>query len=121
MNAVPFKIDHVYGGLGECHGLLKQDGKFLVLEFQVQDSVLNVLKSGVKNIEIPLADIARVTLRRRWFGLSNSLEVQLSRMDLAEQVPGMKHGRLALGIYRRDVPLAEDLIEGMQQTTVPAR
>ena len=42
-------------------------------------------------------------------------------MDLAEQVPGMKHGRLALGIYRRDVPLAEDLIEGMQQTTLPAR
>ncbi len=64
---------------------------------------------------------ARVPLHRRWFGLSNSLEVLLLHMDLAEQVPGMKHGRLALGIYRRDVPLAEDLIEGMQRTTVPAR
>ena len=114
MNAVPFQISHVFGGFGECHGLLKQDGKFLVLEFQLQDSVLRVLKSGVKNIEIPLADVAKVTLRRRWFGLSNSVEVQLSRMDLAEQVPGMKHGRLALSIYRRDVPLARELIEDVQ-------
>ena len=38
---------NVFGGFGECHGLLKQDGKFLVLEFQLQDSVLRVLKSGV--------------------------------------------------------------------------
>jgi hypothetical protein len=115
MNAVPFQIPHVFGGFGECHGLLKQEGKFLVLEFQLQDSVLQVLKSGVKNIEIPLADVARVTLRRRWFGLSNSVEVQLSRMDLAEQVPGMKHGRFALTIYRRDVPLAKELIDDVQR------
>src|SRR5687768_14284237 len=66
MNAVPFQIHNVFGGLGECHGLVKQDGKLLILEFQVQDSMLNVLKSGVKNLEIPLADVARVTLRRRW-------------------------------------------------------
>jgi hypothetical protein len=115
MNAVPFQIAHVFGGFGECHGLLKQDGKFLVLEFQLQDAVLQVLKSGVKNVEIPLADVAKVTLRSRWFGLSNSLEVQLSRMDLGEQVPGMKHGRLALSIYRRDVPLAKELVDDMQQ------
>src|SRR6185369_31674 len=103
MNAVPFQISHVFGGFGECHGLLKQDGKFLVLEFQLQDSLLRVLKSGIKNIEIPLADVARLALRRRWFGFSNSLEIQLSRMDLAEQIPAMKQGRLILGISRRDV------------------
>ena len=50
--------------------------------------------------------------------LSNSLEVQLSRMDLAEGIPGMKHGRLALAIYRRDVPLAKELIQGMEQVTL---
>ncbi|MFN0021893.1 MAG: hypothetical protein ACKVP0_26905 [Pirellulaceae bacterium] len=120
MNAVPFRIQNVYAGFGECHGLLKQDGKFLVLEFQVQDSVVNLIKSGVKSVEIPLADVARVVLRRRWFGLSNHLEVQLSRMDIAEQVPAMTHGRLALAIYRRDVPAAQELIEGMQQTTGPS-
>ena len=121
MNAVPFQIAHVFGGFGECHGLLKQDGKFLILEFQIQDSVVNVIKSGVKSVEIPLADVARVLLRRRWFGLSNSLEVQLSRLDIVEQFPAMKQGLLTLAIRRRDVPLAEDLIEGMQLTTVPAR
>lgn len=117
MNAVPFKIQNVYGGLGECHGLLRQDGKFLVLEFQVQDSVVNLIKSGVKSVEIPLADVARVVLRRRWFGLSNYLEVQLSRMDIAEQIPAMKHGLLTLAIRRRDIPLARTLIEGTEQVT----
>jgi hypothetical protein len=111
MNAVPFKIDHVFGGLGECHGLLRQEGKLLVLEFQVQDSVLNVIKGAVKSVEIPLADVARIQLRRRWLGFSNTLEVQLSRMDIGEQIPAMKHGLLTLSIRRRDVPLAAALME----------
>ena len=117
MNALPFQIHNVFGGLGECHGLLKQEGKLLVLEFQVQDSVLNVIKGGVKSVEIPLADVARIELRRRWFGLSNSIEVQLSRMELTEQVPAMKQGRLVLSIARRDVPQAKTLVEGVQSTT----
>jgi hypothetical protein len=114
MNAVPFQISGVFGGFGECHGLLKHEGKFLILEFQIQDNLVKVIKSGIKSVEIPLADIARVSLRRRWFGLSNSVEVQLSRMDLAEKVPGMKHGRIALAIYRHDVQLANELIEDIQ-------
>ena len=116
MNAVPFKINNVFGGLGECHGLLRQEGKLLVLEFQVQDSVLNVIKGDVKSVEIPLADVARIQLHRRWLGFSNSLEVQLSRMDLAEQVPAMQHGLLTLAIRRRDVPLATTLIESTQRS-----
>ena len=121
MNAVPFQIHNVFGGLGECHGLIKHDGKLLVLEFQVQDSVLNLVKSGVKNVEIPLADVARVTLRRRWFGLSNSLEVQLSRMAYADQIPGMKQGKLLLAISRRDVPAAKALIAGVEQITTSGK
>lgn len=120
MNAVPFKINHVFGGLGECHGLLRQEGKLLVLEFQVQDSLLNVIKGGVKSVEIPLADVTRIELRRRWLGLSNSLELQLSRMDLAEQVPAMKHGLLTLSIRRHDVPLAKSLVESVRQPATSA-
>ena len=118
MNTIPFKIDNVFGGLGECHGLLRHEGKFLVLEFQLQDSVVNLLKSGIKGVEIALADVAYIELRRRWFGLSNTLIVQLSRMELTEQIPGTKQGRLVLGIARADVPAAKNLIAGVQQTPV---
>ena len=117
MNALPFSIHNVFGGLGECHGLAKKDGKLLVLEFQIQDSMLNVLKSGVKSLEIPLSDVARITLRRRWLGFSNSLEIQLSRMAFADQIPGMKQGRLVLSLARRDVPAAQALVEGIEQAT----
>jgi len=114
MNAVPFSIRNVFAGLGECHGLARQDGKFLVLEFQVQDSVLHVLKSGVKSLEIPLSDVAQITLRRCWLGFSNSLEIQLSRMAFADQIPGMKQGRLVLSLARRDVPAAQTLAQGIE-------
>jgi hypothetical protein len=120
MNAVPFKINNVFGGLGECHGLLRQEGKLLVIEFQVQDSLLNVIKGGVKSLEIPLSDVTRIELRRRWLGLANSLELQLSRMDLAEQVPAMKHGLLTLSIRRHDVPLARSLVESVRQSVASA-
>jgi hypothetical protein len=50
MNMVPFKIDDLYGGLGECHGLLRDEGENLCFEFQTQDSLAGVLKSRVREV-----------------------------------------------------------------------
>jgi len=110
MNAVPFDYEELYGGLANCHGLVRLDRKDLCLEFQVKDAVVGVLKSDVKEVRIPTSELASVRLEHHWFGLSTKLAIQTNRLEAAKDVPGMNQGRLVLSIARRDRPAAERLV-----------
>jgi hypothetical protein len=112
MNSVPFTIG-VYGGLAECHGLLRPDGDSLVLEYQVQDNMVGFLRGGAKSVRIPLADLESVALKGKWFGRSLVLQSR-SMLSLAE-VPGAKQGRVELIIARADWPAAERLVAGVYE------
>ena len=76
MNAVPFSLE-VYGGLGECNGLLKDEENLLSLEFQTQDAVAGVLKSDIKHVEIPLDDLVSIGLTKGWLGTKVSTSTVL--------------------------------------------
>jgi hypothetical protein len=102
MNTVPVSLGEVYKGFANCHGLIRDEGDHLCLEFQVQDSLVGLVKSGIKQVRIPLADLVSVALERRWFGLSINLVIQVSRMEAVKDVPGMAQGRLVLGIERNN-------------------
>jgi hypothetical protein len=102
MNAVPVTLGEMYAGLADCHGLIRDEGDHLCLEFQVQDSLAGLLKSGIKKVRLPLADLASVALERKWLGLSTNLVIQVARMEAAKDVPGMEQGRIVLGVARKD-------------------
>jgi hypothetical protein len=110
MIAVPFHYDELYGGMANCHGLVRIDGKDLCFEFQVKDSVVGVLKSSVKEARIAIRDLSSVRVERRWFGFFPKLVVQANRLEPVQEVPGMSQGRLVLGIARRDRFAAEQLV-----------
>jgi hypothetical protein len=110
MNAVPFKYDELYGGLADCQGLIRLDGKDLCLEFQVKDSIVGVLKSDVKQVRIPIRELSAVRLERSWFGLVTRLAIQANRLEPVQEIPGINQGRLVLGVARRDRPAAERLV-----------
>ena len=59
MTSVPFTMS-VYGGMAECHGLLRPEGDSLVLEYQVQDNMFGVIRGRAKAVRIPLADCAEL-------------------------------------------------------------
>jgi hypothetical protein len=106
MSSVPFKLP-VYGGMAECHGLLRPDGDSLVLEYQVQDNMFGVLRGKARAVRIPLSDLESVELRGKWFG--RSLIIQSRSLLTLANVPGSKQGRLELAIARPDWPAAERL------------
>ena len=110
MNAVPFHYDELYGGLADCRGLIRIDGKDLCFEYQVKDGMVGVLKGPVKEIRIPIRDLSSVRLERRWFGLFVKLLIQANRLEPVQDIPGMCQGRLELGIARRDRFAAEQLV-----------
>jgi hypothetical protein len=102
MNMVPVSLGELYEGLANSHGLIRDEGDHLCIEFQVQDAVFGLIKSGIKQVRIPLADLASVTVARSWFGLCTKLVVQVARMEAVKDVPGMAQGRIALGVARKD-------------------
>lgn len=116
MNMVPFSIE-VYGGLGECHGLLRDEGTHLAFEFQVTDAVAGFLKTGVRHVRVSLSDLLSVSLCKGWF--STKIVVQAARMDVLQDLPGMTQGRVELRIARKDRAAAEALVAGLYQEDQP--
>jgi hypothetical protein len=117
MNAVPFTLE-LYGGLGRCEGILRDEGEYIGLEFQVKDTVAGILKSSVKQVRVPLKDLVSVTLVKGWFGtswLGVKIVLQAARMEILQDVPGMSQGRVEFSIARKDRGAAEQLVDGLYQ------
>jgi len=112
MTSVPFTMS-VYGGLAECHGLVRPDGDSLVLEFQVQDGCCGFLRGRAKSVRIPLADLESVELRGGWF--TRMLVIQARSLLSVAVVPGSRQGRVEMKIAKPDVPAAERLVAGVYE------
>jgi serine/threonine protein kinase len=113
IRALPFKVE-LYDGFGECHGLLRDEGDYLRLEFQSQDAFGGMIKSRVKHSQIAKSDISLIRLERRWFGLATTLVLQANRFEAFSELPKMKAGRVELGIAREDRAAAERFIADLQ-------
>ena len=122
MNTVPFTIGDLYGGLGECHGLLRDEGEHLGFEFQTRDSVAGIIKSGVKQVRVPLKELVSVSLTKGWLGtswLGVKIVVQAGRLETLKDVPGMSQGRVELSIARKDRDAAEKFVADLHQSDEP--
>lgn len=117
MNAVPFTVE-LYGGFGKCEGLLSDQGEHVTLEFQIADTVAGLLKTGVRQVMVPLKDLASVTLTKGWLGtswLGMKIVLQAARMETLKDVPGMSQGRVELSIARKHRDAAERFVAGLHQ------
>jgi hypothetical protein len=112
--SLPVSLGHPYGGLAECEGLLRLETLELVLEYQTRDSVLGIVKSGVREARIPRDQIASVTIEKGWFGTGTKIMIQTTRLKPVGDIPGMTQGRLVFGIASKDFPVAETLVADLK-------
>lgn len=107
---VPFTVE-VYEGLGAAEGLLRLDGDALLLEFEVKDSLIGVLTSGLKQAVVPLNEVDRVTWNEGWIG--SRLIVQTSSLQAVRDVPARRQGQVRLNISRKDREAARRLVSAL--------
>jgi len=113
MYVVPFSLNDLYAGLGECRGLLKREGDELHFEIQVQDAIAGILKSAVSEIRIPVAEVVSLELTEGWLGtswLGVKLVLQTSNVERLSEMPGASQGRVQLKIARKDIEAAQAFI-----------
>ena len=99
VESLPFRFPDTLEGLVRSGGVLRAEADGLVLEFQTRDGLFGVIKSGVKKVAIPFDRIDEVRLRSNLF--RTELEIRVSSMELAADVPGSKHGTIRLKVPRR--------------------
>jgi hypothetical protein len=123
MNILPVSLPSSYGGLAESHGLLRDEGDAIILEYKTKDALVGALKTKVQIARIPREVIASVTLRRRWLGLGGTmLEIQTTRLEPLADVPGMSMGHVSLSIARQHVVAARKFLDDLRlPSATPAK
>ncbi len=96
--SIPFTLASVYQGLAEAHGRVQVDEEGLHLEYRVEDAVFGIMKSRVRELEIPFDDIDDVEFRDKWYG--RQLIFHLHSLRSVEDFPSSKSGRIVLKIAR---------------------
>ena len=124
-NVVPF-TQELYAGLGQCDGLVRDEGSHLCFEYQEKDALAGIIKSDLKTRRVPLSDLVSVTLTTGWLGshwLGAKIVIQAARMDVFVEMPGASQGRLELGIsgkhYEASEKFVADLYEQEDQVDPP--
>lgn len=114
MPIIPFETDATACGLVECRGLMRTEGDALVFEFQTQDGILGVVKSGVKEVVLPFEEVGSVAVYSRWLGLSARFDLQMRSMRACAEVPGMSQGKLQFYVSRRNREAAAEIADIVQ-------
>lgn len=103
-----FLISDVYAGFAEAQGLMRVDENTLTLEFEIKDSLVGLLKSGVKEVRVPISEIDSVTLNKGLF--KTSFIIRTQRLSSLGDLPKQERGQLRLHLSREDRETAEWLI-----------
>jgi len=107
--SLPFVIDDVYGGLAEARGVLRVEQQAIVLEFELQDAVLNVVKAEIRRVTIPFEQVEHLVFRKGWFGFRASLCLTARSLKALEAVPGGHGAELLISVARKDRALAHEI------------
>ena len=92
MESLPFSISDVYKGWAKVEGTARCEDDVLILEFQMQDRLVGLLKSKVKTIHLPLHALAAIHFQQRLFTAFVTLRVH--SMSLVQDLPGRSQGEV---------------------------
>ena len=110
--SVPVTMENSWAGLASNSGLLRLEGDALVLEFETKDEVLQVLKSDVKRVAVPLKEVETCRWERGWFG--GKIELSVRSMNSLNGIAGFAQGCVTLGVSRKDRDKAFGLVANVE-------
>ena len=110
---LPFEVPGLFAGFAEGKGLAKAGQSELVLEFVVKDTVLDLFKSGLKEIRIPRSEVDVVRFKRGWLGAK--VHIRLKSMKWLADLPGCDNGEVTLHVARQERDQAAEFVRVLQQ------
>lgn len=102
-------------------GILRFDGRRLVLQFQTADSMFGVLRSAPKEVEFALDSIVDARYSAGWFWLMPNIQLRLSDFRVLAQLPATEAGRAQLSVRWADRRDARRLIDSLATSCTERR
>jgi hypothetical protein len=112
MESLPFQ-NSAYEGFGVIEGRIRLNGRSLLIEFHVKDSVFGAFKSDLKTISIPLEKLEAIRYKKARFGRP-SIELDVTDASLLNEIPGASVGTLILKLLRSARPHAEAVVRKIE-------
>lgn len=110
--SVPFKTE---SSLSQIDGMGKFSSAGIVLEFE--SKLFGIIKSGVSEVRIALAEILDVKFRKGFFKYGAKIEIRLKNFNQLAKLPN-KDGKITLKIKRDDFERARDAVETLQKNLI---
>jgi len=110
--SVPVTLEHSWAGLASNTGLLRLERDTLVLEFETKDDVLKMLRSDVKRVAVPLAEVETCRWKPGWFG--GKIELAVRSMSLLDGIAGAAQGSVMFGVARKDRDKASGFVANLE-------
>jgi hypothetical protein len=108
MDSLPFKIKDLYYALAEAIGLANYADENLILEFRIQDFLLGLIQSKLKEYKFHVNDLESLSLEKKF--LSSILVVKARKMETFENFSGSQQGQIKMHIRRKNRALAEEFV-----------
>jgi hypothetical protein len=114
-----FTSPEKYHGLAQCSGLMHIQGDDLLLEFETKDTVLNLWRSGVREVRVPIADLSGVRLDRQFW--NSRIMLRSRRLKTFESVPGHNGGEVKLTLDRDSRISGERIVRELSERIARGR
>jgi len=98
-------------GLLESEGLISLIDDTLRVEYQTADSVLGLLKTSLKEVEISVSEIRQARIERKMFG--SELVLLGTSMRIFRNLPGATGGNFRIKVSRQSQLAAQNLVDGI--------
>lgn len=107
LRALPFYDDEQNGGFMMLEGILRIEKGNINIEYQKKDAIVEVVKSGVKTVNISLDDIDMIEYKKKLFGAR--LIIHASRATVFEEFPGSELLTRTLKVKRKNREIAASI------------
>ena len=107
--SVPFKTE---SGVSKINGVAKFSSAGVVLEFE--SKLFGIIANGVKEVQIPTAEILDIKFRSGLFKLGSKIELRMKTFTKMSELP-YKDGKLTLKLERSDFERGEQAVAKLQK------
>lgn len=120
MYSVPVRCG-AYGGTGDLKGVLRFDGRQLVLQYQVADGVFHEFRMAPVDLVFPPESVVEARLSAGLLWMAPAVEVRVSDLKLLAPIPTPEPARMRLRISPGDRAEARRIVDGINAVCAELR
>ena len=109
MTKLKFQTENAKHGLSQAKGFAWFTKEEIEFGYQVLDTILEVVKSDLKEAVIPFQDIYRITYEKSWLS-GHSVLIELNSLKNVNEIPFIEETTLCVELDKKDRDNARDFV-----------